>query len=152
MRTFLSHQDYSSMVSEFNKSFDETSCDEYWSCFKDLQKSISNDKCPICEVELTNNPNKTNTATLDHFRPKKVDKYPFLKCDPENYLLMCHLCNSNYKEDKFPLFDESKRATKKSLYSVQTNPGYSLERKKTLNEKDCAFGGTLTFIVSIIGS
>lgn len=118
MREYFTHEEYQSSVDAFQDKFDENGCDDYWSVFTVLQQKISNNKCPICEVELTNSPNKNNTATLDHFRPKAEGKYPNakgeypnLKCKPENYLLMCSLCNSVYKEDKFPLLDKSKKAT-----------------------------------------
>ena len=111
MQEYFMHKDYSHIVEKFEKSFDTSklNCDDYWFHFTKLQKSISNNKCPICEVELTELPNRTNTATLDHFRPKADDMYPLLKCEPENYILMCSLCNSTYKQDDFPLLDESKR-------------------------------------------
>ncbi|CAA6806886.1 MAG: Unknown protein [uncultured Sulfurovum sp.] len=117
MRGFFRHRAYPCVVDKFKTSFDRTklNCDDYWFVFTDLQKRISNDKCPICEVKLTDKPNRTNTATLDHFRPKSKEMYPHLKCIPENYILMCSLCNTTYKEDIFPLFDESKRATEAKI-------------------------------------
>ena len=112
MRGYFSHRAYPCMVNKFKASFDENklNCNDYWFIFKDLQRRISNNKCPICEVKLTNKKDRTNTATLDHFRPKAKEMYPYLKCIPENYILMCSLCNTTYKEDIFPLIDESKRA------------------------------------------
>ncbi|HIP12581.1 MAG TPA: hypothetical protein EYG73_07675 [Arcobacter sp.] len=108
MRGYFTHRAYPCVVDKFKKSFDESqlNCDDYWFSFTDLQRKISNNKCPICEVELSGYPNKTNTATLDHFKPKAQNMYPQLKCEPKNYILMCSLCNSTYKEDKFPLLDE----------------------------------------------
>jgi len=108
MRSYFTHKDYIYIVDKFNTSFDEDklNCDDYWYIFTDLQKKISNNKCPICEVELSKHPNKPNTATLDHFRPKAENMYPHLKCTPTNYILMCSLCNSTYKKDKFPMLGE----------------------------------------------
>ena len=113
MRSYFTHKAYPCVVDKFNASFneDKLNCDDYWYAFTDLQRKISKNKCPICEIELTDIPNKTNTATLDHFRPKAQEMYPFLRCVPENYILMCSLCNTTYKGDLFPLIDESKRAT-----------------------------------------
>jgi hypothetical protein len=130
MRGYFTHEEYQSSVDTFREKFNQDGCGEYWSVFTKLQQKISNNNCPICEVELTNSPNKTNTATLDHFRPKAEDKYPLLKCEPENYILMCSLCNSTYKKDEFPLLDESKRA---------------IDAKKvadTINEKPLLFNPT----------
>lgn len=110
MRGYFTHEEYQSSVDTFREKFNQDGCDDYWSIFTKLQQEISNNKCPICEVELTNNPNKTYTATLDHFRPKDQNMYPYLKCEPENYILMCSLCNSTYKDNAFPLLNESKRA------------------------------------------
>jgi len=111
MRGYFTHAEYQNSVDTFREKFNENECDDYWSIFTKLQQEISNNKCPICEVELTNNPNKTHTATLDHFRPKDQNMYPHLKCEPENYILMCSLCNSTYKDNLFPLVNEAHRAT-----------------------------------------
>jgi len=112
MRGYFTHRAYSCVIEKFEASFDKNilNCDDYWFAFTDLQKKISNNRCPICEVELTKSKDRTNTATLDHFRPESKDMYPYLKCIPENYILMCSLCNSTYKKDMFPLLDNSKRA------------------------------------------
>lgn len=104
MSSIFTHKDYAPTLSRFKSS------DCNWSIFQDLHKSLSNDKCPICEVQLNNKPSSPHLATIDHFRPKAM--YTFLKCDPKNYILMCKLCNSTYKDDSFPLLDESKKATK----------------------------------------
>lgn len=104
MRGIFSHTDYNDTINKFKSS----DCD--WSIFKELHKKMSNNKCPICEVELDKK-DKSYSSTIDHFRPKAVDRYPYLKCEPKNYILMCSLCNTRYKESKFPLVDESKRAT-----------------------------------------
>jgi hypothetical protein len=105
MRRIFVHADYD----ETNNKFKISDCD--WSIFQELQKNISNNKCPICEVALVAIPNDHYAATIDHFRPKTDKMYPYLKCEPKNYILMCGLCNENYKKAKFPLVDESKRAT-----------------------------------------
>lgn len=111
MRCILTHRAYPCVVEKFEASFDKEklNCKEYWFAFKDLQSKISYNKCPICEVTFNQYPNKTNTATLDHFRPKDIDMYPDLKCEPKNYLLMCSLCNNIYKDNKFPLIDDRQR-------------------------------------------
>ena len=105
MRGLFLHTDYEDTVNKFKNS----DCD--WSIFQELHKNISNNKCPICEVELVDTPNHGYSSTIDHFRPKAVDMYPHLKCEPKNYILMCSLCNNRYKQAKFPLVDENKRAT-----------------------------------------
>ncbi len=105
MRGIFSHTNYNVTVNAFRGS----TCK--WSIFQELHKSVSNNKCPICEVELVKTQNHHYSATIDHFRPKAVDMYPHLKCEPKNYILMCTLCNNRYKGAKFPLVDESKRAT-----------------------------------------
>ena len=113
MSGIFSHNDYNDTVVKFNE-FKTPNCssDCDWSIFQDLHKSVSNNKCPICEVELVESPNHPYSATIDHFRPKAPDMYPGLKCEPKNYILMCSLCNNRYKAAKFPLLDETKRATK----------------------------------------
>ena len=64
MRGFFTHRAYPCIVDEFKASFEETkvNCNDYWFAFTDLQRTISNNKCPICEVELSEYSNKTNTA------------------------------------------------------------------------------------------
>lgn len=95
-----------------------------WSHFKDVHMKVAQGKCPICECMLDESvvrPTQKNTlvtvkATIDHYRPQQY--YGFLKCDDENYLLMCSECNSNYKKSKFPLYPNSAtRATNKSEIS-----------------------------------
>lgn len=116
MKKIFSHSEYSRLVSEF----DTENCN--WAIFKPLHKLISNNRCPICEVVLTEN----NQGTIDHFRPKGENLYPFLKCDPENYIIMCEECNSLYKESKFPIYNDANRATKisdlKSEQNLLINP------------------------------
>jgi len=104
MREVFAHKDYTSTIEKFKLS----NCS--WSIFQELHKDISNNKCPICEVELDTKKNSLHSSTIDHFRPKAKDMYPGLKCEPRNYILMCNLCNERYKKSKFPLLDESKRA------------------------------------------
>lgn len=113
MSGIFSHVDYDETVVKFN-DFKTPNCnsDCDWTLFQNIHKNVSNNKCPICEVELVESPNHPYSATIDHFRPKASDMYPGLKCEPKNYILMCRLCNNKYKEAKFPLLDESKRATK----------------------------------------
>lgn len=114
MRSLFSQHDYQSVVQKFK----ESSCD--WSVFQDIHKRISNNRCPICEVELNTKPNTPYSSTIDHFRPKAQGMYEGLKCEPRNYILMCGLCNERYKKSKFPLFDESKRAfNAKNIGDVQ---------------------------------
>ncbi|MEA1953717.1 MAG: hypothetical protein U9O24_04950 [Campylobacterota bacterium] len=103
MRSVFTHTNYSSTVDKFKLS------DCNWSIFQDVHKDVSNNKCPICEVELSTQPSSQYLATIDHFRPKATDMYPDLRCEPKNYILMCKLCNEKYKKSKFPLYDETKR-------------------------------------------
>ncbi len=144
MRGYFTHRAYPCVVDKFKASFDANrlNCDDYWFAFTDLQKKISHNKCPICEVELTHIPNKTNTATLDHFRPKARGMYPHLKCEADNYILMCSLCNSTYKKDEFPLIENKPllfNPTEKDpldffeLAFRQTEQGGVLELKRKAN-------------------
>ena len=79
-----------------------------WSVFKNSHMKASNNKCPICECPLdtpitrpSNNNSVIIEPTIDHYRP--IDKYPNLKYDHENYILMCKDCNGPYKGSEFPL-------------------------------------------------
>jgi len=111
MREIFSHPDYADTVEEFEEY---TQCAEskcQWSLFKDVHKKVANNKCPICETELDTE-NSDSFATIDHFRPQAEDMYPYLECEPKNYILMCSLCNTRYKKAKFPLAEGSIRATK----------------------------------------
>lgn len=113
MRSIFTHQDYDNVVTHFESNFspNELNCDEYWTSFMNIHKDISNNKCPICEEELNEFPNNYNSPTIDHFRPKADNMYPKLRCEPANYLLMCSLCNSTYKQDEFPLVDDTQRVS-----------------------------------------
>jgi len=77
-----------------------------WKIFKDTFYDLTYCRCPICQRELDD-----VSSHIDHYRPKKESMYEFLKCCYRNYMIMCSDCNSKYKGDKFPLLDESKRAT-----------------------------------------
>lgn len=88
-----------------------TDCNHsYWAVFKAAHLKLSKNKCPICECSLNGSISRasahgttTLSPTIDHYRPKDPAFYPLLKCDHENYLLMCSDCNNNYKGNKFPL-------------------------------------------------
>lgn len=142
MRSYFTHNDYQSYVDSFKSNIENVDCKDYWFPFTTLQKQISNNKCPICEVELTDIPNKPNTATLDHFRPKDSNMYPKLKCEPENYILMCSLCNSSYKKNDFPLLDDTKRAINAKIVA-ETNQEKPLIFNPT--EKDPLYFFKLVF-------
>jgi len=71
--------------------------------------------CQYCEFDRT-------TAT-EHFFPKK--HFPGKTFDWNNYLLVCHRCNSNYKGDKFAVFHPGGSSTVHHLPNVKgvyTNP------------------------------
>lgn len=113
MQGIFSHLNYDNTLEQF----EESDCD--WSVFKALHQEVANNKCPICEVELVQTPNHAYSATIDHFRPKDKSMYPHLRCIPENYILMCNLCNTRYKKANFPLVDDSQRAvTAKTMAEI----------------------------------
>ncbi len=121
------------------ESFNSTSkTDGVWSVFRHSHMVASNNKCPICECPLDipiNRLSKKGSVilkpTIDHYRPSS--KYPNLKYDHENYLLMCFDCNSMYKKSEFPLHSSSQirntTATKTSDISNEkpliVNPIYN---------------------------
>ena len=104
MQGIFSHSDYNDTV----KCFKDSDCN--WNLFQSLHKNVSNNKCPICEAKLDDTSYPSCFSTIDHFRPKAENMYPYLKCEPDNYILMCSLCNSRYKKSKFPLISGIKRA------------------------------------------
>lgn len=117
MSSLYSDEDYPLALESFNL----TSCK--WSSFTDVHLKVSQNRCPICEclldktkpvTRLTNEGEDAPIiSTIDHYRPQTF--YSFLKCDHENYLLMCFECNSMYKESNFPLHSSTPiRATNKS--------------------------------------
>lgn len=110
MQGVFTHIDYAETVERFEayKLCEVSECD--WRVFKKLHKEVANNKCPFCEIELDMKGVIGSSGTIDHFRPQSSKMYPLLKCEPKNYILMCNLCNTRYKESKFPLVDESKRA------------------------------------------
>ncbi len=119
MSGLYGHNDYSQAVANFNSS----SCDGRWAEFQLVHLAVTKGKCPICECNLdgsvTRLTNKggvtTIKPTIDHYRPKKMGLYPFLKYDHENYILMCSECNNVYKDSHFPLHVTGAiRATSKS--------------------------------------
>ena len=97
-----------------DNSADVASYSEVWRCCKGVLAAVSNDKCWYCEVKQERSDN-----AVDHYRPKS--NYKWLAFGMENFRYSCTYCNSlrrdnetqivGGKGDKFPLVDESKRAT-----------------------------------------
>lgn len=112
MLKLYEHDDYANTLRTFQTQVRNGDCVyTAWGLFKSIHLDISKQKCPICEIKLDgtvtrggNNGETTIKATIDHYRPKDTQLYPFLKCDDKNYLLMCSECNSMYKGNKFPLY------------------------------------------------
>lgn len=136
MQGIFSHSDYTDTVNRFNSS----NCN--WNLFQSLHKNISNNKCPICEAKLDDTLYPGCFSTIDHFRPKAEDMYPYLKCEPDNYILMCSLCNSRYKKSKFPLISGTKRA--KTIEEIATEQPllFNPAKEKALNFFELAFRQT----------
>jgi len=81
-------------------------------------KQDQHNKCCYCESKFTAN----SPGDVEHFRPKGRIKIPgtigfqkpayyWLAYDWENLFFSCEECNRSNKGDKFPLVDETKRAT-----------------------------------------
>ncbi len=105
MNNVISHPRYDLYVRRFN-------INRKWRIFSRLHRRISNNKCPYCEQKLTKIQSHISEATIDHYRPKADTKYPSLKFDVNNYILMCTLCNRDYKNADFPLENGSVSACK----------------------------------------
>ena len=117
MSALYGHKEYQNALDKFSHS----PC--RWNIFTDVQMKVSKKRCPICEYLFDENAeirredkNGKNLLipTVDHYRPKNQQFYPFLRCDHKNYLLMCFECNSSYKKSKFPLYGSTIRATNKN--------------------------------------
>ncbi|MEC5303760.1 retron system putative HNH endonuclease [Bacillus thuringiensis] len=82
---------------------------------KDELENMFKEKCCYCETNYTT----SSHGHIEHFRPKgaieiheKRLSYPgyyWLAMDWNNLLLSCSICNSDYKGNKFPIINESKR-------------------------------------------
>lgn len=73
----------------------------------DVRKQLLEDqhnKCAYCESRI---PEEYND--VEHYRPKT--KYYWLGHDWNNLLYSCSLCNRSYKNDNFPLVNETNRVT-----------------------------------------
>lgn len=89
-----------------------------WRELKDVLAEASHDKCWYCEVKQIRSDN-----AVDHFRPKSL--YPWLAFEKANLRYSCTFCNSRRinpetgdtegKGDKFPLLNETQRATAPGL-------------------------------------
>ncbi|PRD40524.1 hypothetical protein C5748_26495 [Phyllobacterium phragmitis] len=87
---------------------------DVWRGLKQPLMELSHGKCYYCEIVQ-----ERSDGAVDHFRPKS--KYPWSAFSSANYRFACTFCNSvrtdkdseksGGKGDKFPLLDESKRAT-----------------------------------------
>lgn len=131
MTQLRKHSDYVSVLVDFKNSFSTDCNKDSWAVFIPMHLLITKNRCPICECKLdgsvtrtSNNGTMSLSATIDHYRPQKF--YSFLKCDDENYLVMCNDCNNVYKGNNFPLFENQVRAlTKETIVhekSLLVNP------------------------------
>ena len=94
---------------------------DVWRDLKPHLSDLSHGKCWYSEAV-----NGGADQDVDHFRPKS--KYWWLAFEPTNFRLSCIVCNRRRhgggKGDSFPLVDETKRITTKSLLHqhLQENP------------------------------
>jgi hypothetical protein len=110
MAGLYSHPDYLAALATFDSR-------QQWSVFHNVHLKVTNHRCPICECRLdgsvTRESKKGSTTlkpTIDHYRPKDDNLYPFLKFVHQNYILMCSDCNNCYKGNLFPLYNYGARA------------------------------------------
>ena len=104
-----------------NKSFEEeknlNTNNGYWTMFLNIHKTISKNRCPVCEELLDQKGIRETKSSIDHFRPKSGEGtdpgYPFMEYEENNYIIMCQSCNNDYKKSFFPLEDNSPRAITK---------------------------------------
>jgi uncharacterized protein (TIGR02646 family) len=88
-----------------------------------LSDAIQAGKCCFCEAKLYEKGTNQIQGDVEHFRPKNGYKqdinadailkpsYYWLAYDWDNLLFACQVCNNRpYKENKFPLIDDSRRA------------------------------------------
>ncbi len=85
--------------------------------FKEALKKAQHDKCCFCEAKVAH----VSHGDVEHFRPKaayriqttgKLTKpgYYWLAYDFSNLYFSCQICNQKYKENYFPIEDETQRA------------------------------------------
>ena len=67
---------------------------------KEALNKIYKGKCAFCEQKLSIGGDRTDTRTIEHYRPKS--KYYWLAFSWDNLLLCCRGCNKN-KVDKFEI-------------------------------------------------
>ena len=84
-----------------------------------------NGKCCYCERKR----NKKIETDVEHFRPKagvkeakKHQGYWWLAYSWENLFIACKTCNQEYKQTRFPLKDEGKRAYKEDCDLGEEKP------------------------------
>lgn len=86
--------------------------EHYSEPIKDDLKTIYNNKCAFCEIELSEF-NHDNKFTVEHYRPKT--HYYWLGAEWTNLFPTCQGCNGNKKDD-FPLFQEKNRIKNPLFY------------------------------------
>ena len=92
-----------------NKSFEEeknlNTNNGYWTMFLNIHKTISKNRCPVCEELLDQKGIRETKSSIDHFRPKSGEGtdpgYPFMEYEENNYIIMCQSCNNDYKKSFF---------------------------------------------------
>ncbi len=75
--------------------------DFYWSRFRSILGSRTNNICWYCERQCVASDESGGKApTVDHFRP--ISKFPALAYDWSNWIFSCHRCNVDNKGDQWP--------------------------------------------------
>lgn len=118
---------------------------------KELWLTIQHGKCCYCESKLYEKAEHQKAGDVEHFRPKNGYKqdinsetilkpsYYWLAYEWDNLLFACEVCNNKpYKENKFPLIDDTKRA-KSHLDSIGQEEPYLLNPAKENPEEHIAF-------------
>lgn len=113
-------------------------------------EAIQKNKCCYCETKSTRSNND-----VEHFRPKAayssdfkgISKYPgyfWLAYDWDNLFLACQVCNQIFKNDFFPIKDETTRAQLKD-FNIENENSLFVHPSKDEPEEEIEYRESIPF-------
>lgn len=111
---------------------------------------IQKNKCCYCETKSTR-----SNSDVEHFRPKAAyssdfkgkSMYPgyfWLAYDWDNLFLACQVCNQIFKNDFFPIEDETKRAQLNN-FSIENEKTFLVHPSKNEPDEEIEYRGSIPF-------
>jgi uncharacterized protein (TIGR02646 family) len=152
-KTKLDLAEYAKNKSKYDAGtlkFEESSSIYNSDIVRETLETIQKNKCCYCETKSTRSNND-----VEHFRPKAAyssdfkgdSKYPgyfWLAYDWDNLFLACQVCNQIFKNDYFPIEEESTRAQLNN-FSIENEITFLVHPSKDEPSEDIEYRGSIPF-------